>query len=622
LSGVRRRAFVVLGVALVSLAAAASAQAADGSISGTVTSISNAGAAVANYQVDLFDSSKAMVDSTCTGGDGTYRFANVPGTYYVEFAGLGTKCAPQTAFAPEWYDTPQNTFVEEFAAPVTVTDGANTPNIDASLTDAATIEGTVTAGGVPVAGIDVKVLDDHSAVVGSACTGADGKYAVHNLVPLFFDVEFEADGNCAGGPIGTYEIQYWQGQSTPAGANLIILSAGQDQTGIDAQLASGTNWLLTVGSDGTGSGSVTSSPLGIDCPGGPCLNVFDGGSQVTLTATPAAGSQFTGWTGGGCGTDPTCTVTMNSDLTVTATFGPAVVVKHTLAVAPAGTGSGNITSSSGGISCPGSCSASLDSGTQVTLTATASAGSTFAGWSGGGCSGTGTCVVTLSSDQSITATFAPASTSPLTASLTVNRAGNGSGHVHASAGPISCPGTCSETVGLGATVTLTATPDAGSKFTGWSGGGCSGTASCTVTIRSPTSVTATFAKTTTTGPPAKASCFLAIVSALVTPAGARGGGKSRPPSLTLRYSCSASAAVTISGAVTERLPHHKTKTFHLKPIHASVGIGRENTVVVKLPGAVVAGLRKHRRESAAFVLVARSTGGSSRSKATVGRLRS
>jgi hypothetical protein len=44
------------------------------------------------------------------------------------------------------------------------------------------------------------------------------------------------------------------------------------------------------------------------------------GSTITLTATPAAGSLFIGWTGGGCSGTGTCTVTMNGNTTVTAQF--------------------------------------------------------------------------------------------------------------------------------------------------------------------------------------------------------------------------------------------------------------------------------------------------------------
>jgi hypothetical protein len=76
---------------------------------------------------------------------------------------------------------------------------------------------------------------------------------------------------------------------------------------------------------------------------------------------------------------------------------------YTLTVATAGSGSGTV--SGGGISCPGTCSASEPGGQAVTLTATPASGSTFAGWSGGACSGASTCAVTLSSATAVTATF-------------------------------------------------------------------------------------------------------------------------------------------------------------------------------------------------------------------------
>jgi fibronectin-binding autotransporter adhesin len=68
----------------------------------------------------------------------------------------------------------------------------------------------------------------------------------------------------------------------------------------------------------------------------------------------------------------------------------------------------------------------------------------------------------------------------------------GSGKV--TGGGISCPTTCSASLPAGTTVALTATPNSGSTFTGWSGGGCSGTGSCAVTVSKALSVTATFAK--------------------------------------------------------------------------------------------------------------------------------
>jgi List-Bact-rpt repeat protein len=73
---------------------------------------------------------------------------------------------------------------------------------------------------------------------------------------------------------------------------------------------------------GSGTGTVTSSPAGINCAG-TCTASFAPGTSVTLTATPAAGSAFGGWssTSGVCsGTSTTCTLTVTAAPTVTATF--------------------------------------------------------------------------------------------------------------------------------------------------------------------------------------------------------------------------------------------------------------------------------------------------------------
>jgi hypothetical protein len=80
--------------------------------------------------------------------------------------------------------------------------------------------------------------------------------------------------------------------------------------------ASGTN-TLTVNK--TGSGTVSSSPAGIDC-GSACSHAFAIGTKVTLTANPASGSKFTGWSGGGCSGTGTCAVTLSGDQAVHAAF--------------------------------------------------------------------------------------------------------------------------------------------------------------------------------------------------------------------------------------------------------------------------------------------------------------
>lgn len=76
--------------------------------------------------------------------------------------------------------------------------------------------------------------------------------------------------------------------------------------------------------------------------------------------------------------------------------------------------------------------------------------------------------------------------------LSVATSGSGSGTV--SGGAIDCPGTCEVSEWLGDTVTLSATADPGSTFTGWSGGDCGGTGECEVTFDGDQEVTAQFSK--------------------------------------------------------------------------------------------------------------------------------
>lgn len=67
-------------------------------------------------------------------------------------------------------------------------------------------------------------------------------------------------------------------------------------------------------------------------------------------------------------------------------------------------GSGAVTSNPAGINCPGTCTATFQLGTKVTLTATPASKISFFAW-GGNCSGTSTCALTVNSNQNVTATF-------------------------------------------------------------------------------------------------------------------------------------------------------------------------------------------------------------------------
>ncbi len=276
-------------------------------------------------------------------------------------------------------------------------------------------------------------------------------------------------------------------------------------------------YALTVVRNGTGSGTVTSNLGGIAC-GATCSATYDYNTAVTLTPSASSGSTFTGWSGACSGTG-TCSVNMTATQSVTATF---TLQTYALAVTKTGSGTGTVTSNLGGITCGATCSATLDYGTNVILTATASSGSVFAGWSGA-CSSTGACSVTMTAAQAVTATF---NTAP-TYTLTVTPAGTGTGTVTSNPSGISCGATCAAAFASGTSVTLTAAPDASSIFTGWSGAGCTGTASCSVTMTAAQAVTATFTP-------------LPTYTLTVTPAGSGVGTvTSSPTGITCGVTCSA-----------------------------------------------------------------------------------
>jgi uncharacterized repeat protein (TIGR01451 family) len=81
---------------------------------------------------------------------------------------------------------------------------------------------------------------------------------------------------------------------------------------------------------------------------------------------------------------------------------------------------------------------------------------------------------------------------PLQETLTATLSGSGSGTVGSAPSGIDCAGVCSASFDQGTQVTLTAAPDPGSRFAGWSGGGCSGLGDCQLTMSSGQLVTATF----------------------------------------------------------------------------------------------------------------------------------
>jgi pectate lyase len=148
----------------------------------------------------------------------------------------------------------------------------------------------------------------------------------------------------------------------------------------------GTPQTFTLTTNVSGSGTVTRNPNAAS---------YASGTVVTLTATPASGFQFSGWSGDLTGSTNPATITMNANKTVTATFTAVGAGPFTLSIAISG--SGTVTRSPNQATYP--------NGTVVTLTATAASGFQFQGWSGNLAGSSNPTTITMNSNKSVTATF-------------------------------------------------------------------------------------------------------------------------------------------------------------------------------------------------------------------------
>ena len=106
----------------------------------------------------------------------------------------------------------------------------------------------------------------------------------------------------------------WSGACSGTGTCTLTMSEHRSATATFAL----SPFALSVDKTGSGAGTISSSPAGIDC-GATCAHDFLYGTEVTLTAVPAAGSSFTGWSGGCSGIEP-CRLTMFGARSATAAF--------------------------------------------------------------------------------------------------------------------------------------------------------------------------------------------------------------------------------------------------------------------------------------------------------------
>jgi uncharacterized repeat protein (TIGR02543 family) len=171
----------------------------------------------------------------------------------------------------------------------------------------------------------------------------------------------------------------------------------------------------------------------------PAGGVYTPGTVVTLTVAPKTGYVFNGWSGDLTGSANPATITMDRNKSVTANF---KAITYTLA-----------TSATNGTVSLSPVGGSYISGTQVTLTAKPNAGYVFVDWSGDFSGSENPVKITVDANKNITANF-----KRITYTLTIN-AVNGKVLMEPEGG----------TYNSGAFVTLTAEPDSGYVFDGWSG---------------------------------------------------------------------------------------------------------------------------------------------------------
>jgi hypothetical protein len=296
----------------------------------------------------------------------------------------------------------------------------------------------------------------------------------------------------AGGP-GAWTITHVDGQHQLTGGVSCPSEAFCATTDSGGNLVASTN-----PRGGASAWNVVVSPPGqhlglISCATASLCVATEAEGRVAVTTEPAGGSPqwraaridegfFTTLT---CNPQLTC---LTLDSAANGMIGGGLPPTEPLGVSLAGTGHGTVTGT--GISCPPSCNSAFPTGNPITLTATPSPGSGFAGWSGS-CTGTGTCSVTMDSPRSVTAVFTANGTGPHV-TLSVSIGGLGRGRV---TGPgIACPDVCAVSIAPDAVVPLRETPAKGATFGGWGGAAhpCKQRTTCVVTMQGSEEVKASF----------------------------------------------------------------------------------------------------------------------------------
>ena len=238
-------------------------------------------------------------------------------------------------------------------------------------------------------------------------------------------------------------------ETESSGRRTTDIASEEDAPVIEEETTTSENqnvkYALSVSKTGAGTGSVSSTPSGINCGniGSDCFEEYTEGMSVTLTPNGGQDSLFTGWSGDCSGTG-SCNLVMNEARTAMALF----EVAEQVSVSKIGSGAGTVTSSLAGINCGSMCSSLFPSGSPIQLTAVPDSGSQFISWGGCNSANSNICYLTPTSDRVIYAKFF------LGYSLTVIKEGGGDGLVTSTPAGINCGTDCWSVFSPDTTVTL------------------------------------------------------------------------------------------------------------------------------------------------------------------------
>lgn len=299
-----------------------------------------------------------------------------------------------------------------------------------------------------------------------------------------------------------------------------------------------------------------------------CAPSYVSGSQVRLSATPDSGGTFDGWTGACAAARGDCTITLDANKAVSASFTP--VARYSVSVtAPTNGGIlGGPQFGGAAIHCGttvyvvAACSAVYAVGTAVTFTPTPIYGYKLDAF-GGDCAGQSpTCTLTISKNSTVSATFSPiavqhtvAVTPTTSGSVSVAYDRTGYANCRVSQPYVS---TCTSSVLDGTKLTITARPENGFSFNGFTAG-CSGmTNPCTLTLAGNVTITAAFKPapwyTLTIGDPTGGTVTIwnaleapGVCARMITTGAISGCTVSYPPGTSIQLEASAAIGKTFVG---------------------------------------------------------------------------